>query len=68
MRVSKSILAVSASLFSLGYAADGVSFTNWPKEIQAGKPVTLTWAGGASDQVICFLDIPRMKLLTVFYS
>ncbi|KAJ5660418.1 hypothetical protein N7507_006869 [Penicillium longicatenatum] len=39
------ILAVSASLVTLGYAADPLSFTSWPADIAAGKPVTLTWAG-----------------------
>ncbi|KAJ6006736.1 hypothetical protein N7451_004680 [Penicillium sp. IBT 35674x] len=40
------ILAVSASLLTLGYAADPLSFTSWPADIAAGKPVTLTWTGG----------------------
>ncbi|KAJ6103409.1 hypothetical protein N7486_005836 [Penicillium sp. IBT 16267x] len=40
------ILAVSASLITLGYAADPLSFTSWPADIAAGKPVTLTWTGG----------------------
>ncbi|KAJ5802068.1 uncharacterized protein N7503_004518 [Penicillium pulvis] len=39
------ILAVSASLLTLGYAADPLSFTSWPADIAAGKPVTLTWTG-----------------------
>lgn len=45
------ILAVSASLLTLGYAADPLSFTSWPADIAAGKPVTLTWAGGNTNGV-----------------
>ncbi|KAJ5183755.1 hypothetical protein N7492_001371 [Penicillium capsulatum] len=40
-----SVLAVSASLLAVGYAADPLAFNSWPKDIQAGKPVTLTWSG-----------------------
>ncbi|GLI76075.1 hypothetical protein PoHVEF18_004344 [Penicillium ochrochloron] len=47
-----SVLAVSASLFAVAYANDPLAFTAWPKDIQAGKPVTLTWAGGAPDQPV----------------
>lgn len=46
-----SVLAVSATLFALGLAADPLAFTSWPKDVQAGKPVTLTWAGAVTDQV-----------------
>lgn len=45
------VLAVSASLFAIAYANAPLAFTAWPKDIQAGKPVTLTWTGGATDQV-----------------
>lgn len=45
------VLAVSASLLAVAYANDPLAFTAWPKDIQAGKPVTLRWAGGAPDQV-----------------
>ncbi|KAJ5157801.1 uncharacterized protein N7482_008901 [Penicillium canariense] len=47
-----SVLAVSATLFAVAYANDPLAFTAWPKDIQAGKPVTLTWAGGAPDQPV----------------
>ncbi|KAJ5117256.1 hypothetical protein N7448_004194 [Penicillium atrosanguineum] len=47
-----SVLAVSATLFALGLAADPLAFTSWPKDVQAGKPVTLTWAGAAPDQPV----------------
>lgn len=51
------VLAVSASLFAVGYAADpSLAFTSWPKDIQAGKPVTLTWAGADPNEVN--LDFP----------
>lgn len=46
-----SVLAVSASLLALGYAAEPLAFTSFPKDIQAGKPVTLTWAGAATNEV-----------------
>lgn len=46
------VLAASASLITLGYAADPLAFTSWPADVSAGKPVTLTWAGGVPDQVI----------------
>lgn len=46
-----SILAVSASLLAMGYAVEPLAFTNWPKDIQAGKPVTLTWAGATTNEV-----------------
>ncbi|KAJ5591886.1 uncharacterized protein N7459_002255 [Penicillium hispanicum] len=47
-----SVLALSASLLTLGYAADPLAFTSWPTDIQAGKPVTLTWTGAASNQPV----------------
>ena len=46
-----SFLAASASLFAVVYANAPLAFTAWPSDIQAGKPVTLTWEGGAPDQV-----------------
>ncbi|KAJ5085295.1 hypothetical protein N7532_010066 [Penicillium argentinense] len=46
------VLAVSASLIALGYAADPLAFTSWPKEVAAGKPVTLTWAGATANQPV----------------
>ncbi|CEJ57764.1 hypothetical protein PMG11_06445 [Penicillium brasilianum] len=46
------VLAVSASLFAVAFANDPLAFTAWPKDIQAGKPVTLTWAGGVPDQPV----------------
>lgn len=46
-----SVLAVSASLLALGYAAEPLAFTNWPKNIQAGKPITLAWTGAATNEV-----------------
>lgn len=46
------ILAASASLVTLCYAVDPLAFTSWPADISAGKPVTLTWAGGVTDQVL----------------
>lgn len=46
-----SVLAVSASLLALGYAAEPLAFTSWPKDIQAGKPVTVTWEGAATNEV-----------------
>ncbi|KAJ5232971.1 hypothetical protein N7468_005927 [Penicillium chermesinum] len=46
------VLATSASLITLGYATDPLAFTSWPADIAAGKPVTLTWAGGAPDQPV----------------
>lgn len=53
MHFSKSVIAVTASLVSVGLAADPLSFTSWPKEpLEAGKPVTLTWTGATADVVI----------------
>lgn len=53
MYFSPSVIAVVASLMTLGLAADPLSFTSWPKEpLEAGKPVTLTWTGADPDQVI----------------
>jgi type IV pilus biogenesis protein CpaD/CtpE len=46
-----SVLAVSATLFALGLATDPLAFTSWPKDVRAGKPVTLTWEGAVPDQV-----------------
>lgn len=52
MYFSKSVVAVMASLMSLGLAVDPLSFTSWPKEpLEAGKPVTLTWTGATPDHV-----------------
>ncbi|KAJ5719918.1 hypothetical protein N7493_006796 [Penicillium malachiteum] len=47
-----SVLAVAASLLSLGLAADPLAFTSWPQDISAGKPLTLTWTGAVSDQPV----------------
>ncbi|KAJ5708496.1 hypothetical protein N7488_008297 [Penicillium malachiteum] len=47
-----SVLAVAASLLSLGLAADPLAFTSWPQDIAAGKPLTLTWTGAVSDQPV----------------
>ncbi|KAJ5731502.1 uncharacterized protein N7483_006010 [Penicillium malachiteum] len=47
-----SVLAVAASLLSLGLAADPLSFTSWPSDIAAGKPLTLTWTGAVTDQPV----------------
>ncbi|KAJ5765714.1 hypothetical protein N7520_005273 [Penicillium odoratum] len=46
------ILAVSASIFTLGCVADPLSFTSWPADIAAGKPVTLTWTGAATNEPV----------------
>ncbi|KAJ6159706.1 hypothetical protein N7497_004243 [Penicillium chrysogenum] len=56
MHFSKSVLAVTASLVSLGLAADPLSFTSWPKEpLEPGKPVTLTWTGPTPDEPVTIL-------------
>lgn len=46
-----SVLAVSVSLLAVGYAAEPLAFTSFPDDIQAGKPVTLTWEGAADNEV-----------------
>ncbi|KAJ5097729.1 hypothetical protein N7456_008450 [Penicillium angulare] len=46
------VLAASASLLTLALAADPLSFTSWPQDVQAGKPLTLTWAGAVADQPV----------------
>ncbi|KAJ5763030.1 hypothetical protein N7533_001711 [Penicillium manginii] len=46
------VLAVSASLITLGLAADPLAFTSWPQDVAAGKPVTLTWAGAVPGQPV----------------
>lgn len=52
MHFSNSVIAVTASLVSLGLAADPLSFTSWPKDpLQPGKPITLTWIGADPDLV-----------------
>jgi hypothetical protein len=53
MHFSKSVLAVTASLVSLGLAADPLSFTSWPKE-----PLAL---GLASD----WLDVLQVARVTL---
>ncbi|KAJ6186473.1 hypothetical protein N7519_007774 [Penicillium mononematosum] len=56
MHFSKSVVAVTASLVSLGLAADPLSFTSWPKEpLEPGKPVTLTWTGATPDEPVTIL-------------
>jgi hypothetical protein len=52
MIFTKSVIAAMATLVTLGLA-DELSFTAWPTEpLEAGKPVTLRWTGGAHpDQV-----------------
>ncbi|CAI7590528.1 unnamed protein product [Penicillium glandicola] len=53
MYFSKAVIAVTASLVTLGLAADPLAFTSWPKEpLEAGKAVTLTWTGAAPDQPV----------------
>lgn len=52
MYFSSGVIAVMASLMTLGLAADPLSFTSWPKEpLEAGKPITLTWTGADPNQV-----------------
>ncbi|OQE13340.1 hypothetical protein PENFLA_c050G08183 [Penicillium flavigenum] len=56
MHFSKRVVAVTASLVSLGLAADPLSFTSWPKEpLEPGKPVTLTWTGATPDEPVTIL-------------
>ncbi|KAJ5210023.1 Cell wall beta-glucan synthesis [Penicillium cf. griseofulvum] len=72
MYFSKSIVAVMASLMTLGLAADRLSFTSWPREpLEAGKPVTLTWIGADANQPVTILlrqgssgDLQDVKLVT----
>lgn len=45
------VLAVSATLLALGFAAEPLAFNSWPSEVQAGKPVTLTWSGANPHKV-----------------
>lgn len=52
MYFSPALIAATASFLTLGLAVDPLSFTSWPKEpLEAGKPITLTWAGGDPSQV-----------------
>ncbi|KAF4768884.1 hypothetical protein N7455_008815 [Penicillium solitum] len=56
MHFSQSLIAVTASLVSLGLAADPLSFTSWPKDpLEPGKPVTLTWTGADPDVPVTIL-------------
>ncbi|KAK4869170.1 hypothetical protein LT330_006170 [Penicillium expansum] len=56
MHFSNSVIAVTASLVSLGLAADPLSFTSWPKDpLQPGKPITLTWIGADPDLPVTIL-------------
>ncbi|KAJ5124906.1 uncharacterized protein N7515_008731 [Penicillium bovifimosum] len=56
MHFSQKVIAVMATLMTLGLAADPLSFTSWPKEpLEAGKPVTLTWTGAVPDQPVTIL-------------
>ncbi|KAJ5593297.1 hypothetical protein N7537_010201 [Penicillium hordei] len=72
MHFSKSVIAVTASIVSVGLAADPLSFTSWPKEpLKAGKPVTLTWTGADPDQPVTILlrqgssgDLQAVKPIT----
>ncbi|KAJ5290984.1 hypothetical protein N7478_000235 [Penicillium angulare] len=45
------VLAASATLLTLALA-DPLSFTSWPQDVQAGKPLTLTWAGAVTNQPV----------------
>jgi hypothetical protein len=59
MHFSTGVIAISASLFSVSLAASSaLSFTSFPTEIQAGKPVTLTWTGGNPGEVQSALMTP----------
>ncbi|KAJ5817203.1 hypothetical protein N7447_009436 [Penicillium robsamsonii] len=56
MHFSKSVIAIMASLVTLGLASNPLRFTSWPKEpLEAGKPVTLTWIGADADQPVTIL-------------
>ncbi|EPS31511.1 hypothetical protein PDE_06466 [Penicillium oxalicum 114-2] len=66
-----SFLAASASLFAVVYANAPLAFTAWPSDIQAGKPVTLTWEGGAPDQPVTLMlrkgastDLQDVQIIT----
>ncbi|KAJ5114465.1 hypothetical protein NUU61_000224 [Penicillium alfredii] len=70
MHFSRSVIAVSASLLSLGATVQGISFTSWPKDIQAGKPVTLKWDGAPDKPVTLSLregnagDLKQVQTIT----
>ncbi|KAJ5520884.1 hypothetical protein N7463_001337 [Penicillium fimorum] len=56
MYFSRSVIAIVASLVTLGLAADPLAFTSWPKKpLEAGKPVTLTWIGADPDKPVTIL-------------
>ncbi|KAJ5328773.1 hypothetical protein N7452_009163 [Penicillium brevicompactum] len=56
MYFSPALIAATASLLTLGLAADPLSFNSWPKEpLQPGKPITLTWSGGDPSQPVTIL-------------
>jgi hypothetical protein len=62
MFFSKSVIAAMATIITLGFA-DPLSFTAWPTEpLQAGKPVTLRWAGGAHPDQVC-INLYKCKQL-----
>ncbi|KAJ5555722.1 hypothetical protein N7535_008155 [Penicillium sp. DV-2018c] len=56
MHFSQKVIAVMATLMTLGLAADPLSFTSWPKDpLEPGKPITLTWTGAAPDHPVTIL-------------
>lgn len=67
MHFSKSVITLTASLVSLGLAADPLIFTSWPHEpLEPGKPVTLTWTGADPGLVIRTFSVRIITNLTPF--
>ncbi|PGH02994.1 hypothetical protein GX51_04312 [Blastomyces parvus] len=46
----KSILA--SALLVAAAVAQSISFTSFPEDVEAGKPVTITWIGGSDDEPV----------------
>lgn len=65
MHLIKSLLA--SALLVAAAVAQGISFTSFPEDVQAGKSVTVTWTGGSDE--VCFVLNLRLKpiLLSSLY-
>ncbi|KKZ64214.1 hypothetical protein EMCG_01474 [[Emmonsia] crescens] len=68
MHLIKSLLA--SALLVAAAVAQGISFTSFPEDVQAGKSVTVTWTGGSDEPVTITLvkglssDLQDVETLT----
>ncbi|OAX83073.1 hypothetical protein ACJ72_02577 [Emergomyces africanus] len=69
MHMFRSLLA--GALLVAAAVAEDISFTSFPEDVQAGKPLSITWRGGSEDEPVTIslfrglsTDLKDVKTLT----